>query len=277
MVVLPDGSGALAILGGLTAADTSADGAFRLDLATGGLTTIGTLPSAVHDAAGARIGGEDIVIGGGSTSTVSTVEGVPAAGGTGTVIGQLPQPRSDTTATSVGNTTVVVGGYDGTTADPSVLTTTDGSSFSTVASLPVPVRYAAVAAIGSSVYVFGGMAVSGPSAGQPVSTIQRVDIATRTATVVGTLPTPLEGAVAFVLGGGMFVAGGDTVAAGSAAVTSSAAVLSFDPARARLAPAGTLPEAVAYAGAAVSGGVAWLVGGEHDGHVVATVQELRAS
>ncbi len=275
MVVLPDGNGALAILGGLTASDTSADGAFRLDLATGALTTIGTLPSAVHDGAGAVIGGNDVVLGGGTSATVATVEGVPAGGGSGSVLGQLPQPRSDTTAVTVGATTVVVGGYDGSVADPAVLATTDGTSFTTVATLPVPVRYAAVAALGSSVYVFGGMAVGGSGSGQPVATVQRIDLATRTATIVGSLPEPLEGASAVVLGGRVFVAGGDTVA--GTATASSAAVLAFDPSGTRFTPAGTLPEAVAYAGSTVVGGTAWLVGGEHDGTVVSAVQELRPS
>ncbi len=275
MVVLPDGSGALALLGGLTSADTSADGAFRLSLATGTLSTLGTLPSAVHDGAGAVIGGTDMVLGGGSTSTVPTVEGVPVGGGAGTVIGQLPQPRSDTSATTVGATTVVVGGYNGTNPDPTVLSTTDGTSFSTVTTLPVPVRYAAVAALGSSVYVFGGMATEGTGVGLPVATVQRVDLTTRQASIVATLPEPIEGAAAVVLGGRIFVAGGDTASPGSTATTSSAAVLAFDPASARFTDAGTLAQAVAYAGSAVTGGAAWLVGGEHDGQVVAAVQELR--
>ncbi|MDA8071111.1 MAG: hypothetical protein M0Z82_05775 [Actinomycetota bacterium] len=291
MVVLDGGPGQLTILGGLTAGDTSANGVFRLDLADGQLTAVSTLPDAVHDAAGAQLAGRDLVIGGGSTSTIAAVQGVPTGGGAATVLAQLPQPRSDDSATMVGSTAVIAGGYDGTVADPAVLTTTDGTSFTTVGSLPVPVRYTTLAAIGHDVYAFGGLAVSGPGAGLPVADVQRIDIQNGSAAVVAQLPQPLEGASAFVLGGRIFVAGGDTARASTGALTSSSTIWAFHQAattgsvatsrrgarRSAFSAAGTLGEAVSNAGVAVAGSTAWLIGGEHDGTPVTAVQQIRAT
>lgn len=290
MVVLGDGNRHLVLAGGLTAADTSANGVFRLNVVDGTLTAIATLPVAVHDAAGAVIDGQATVIGGGSTSTFADVQGFPMGGGAASVVAQLPQPRSDDSATTTGSTTVVVGGYDGTTADPSVLTTTNGTTYTVAGTLPVPVRYAAVAALGHNVYVFGGLATSGPDAGQPVRTVQQIDLARGTSSVLSPLPEPLEGASAFTLDGRIFVAGGDTATAGSGpgALTSSATIWAFiapsttggsgstgaAAGTSSFAAAGTLAEAVSNAGTAVDGAGAWLVGGEHNGTQVDVAQHV---
>lgn len=291
MVVLGDGSGRVTILGGLTAGDTSANGVFRLDLADGQLTAVSSLPDAVHDAAGAQLAGRDLVLGGGSTSTIAAVQAMPTGGGPATVLAQLPQPRSDDSATMVGKTAVIAGGYDGAVADPAVLTTTTGTSFAVAGFLPVPVRYTTLAAIGHDVYAFGGLAVSGPRAGLPVSDVQRIDIQNGSAAVVARLPQPLEGASAFVLGGRIFVAGGDTAQASTGALTSSSTIWAFRQAattgsvatsrhgarRPAFSPAGTLSDAVSNAGVAVTGSTAWLIGGEHDGTPVTAVQQIRTT
>lgn len=277
MVLLPAGSEGLTILGGLTALDTSANGVFSLNLANGTLTPFATLPAPVHDAAGALIAGNYVVIGGGSVNSVSTVEAVPSAGGNGSVIGNLPQARSDCTAVTIGKTTVVVGGYNGTSADPTVLTTTNGSSYKTIASLKVPVRYAALAALGNYVYVFGGLAAEGSNIGQPVSTIEQINLLSGSTSVVGSLPEPLEGAAAFVLNGHIYLAGGDTSTPGgngsTANLVSNTTVWAFQPGSGFRAVA-TLPLGVSNAGVAVTGGAAWIVGGEHDGKTTAIVQKL---
>ena len=273
MVLLPAGSGSLAILGGLTAADTSASGIFRLKLSDGSLTAIGTLPAAVHDAAGAVIGSNYLVFGGGSVNTVASVETAPVAGGNGKVISNLPQPRSDCTATTVGGEAIIVGGYNGSTADASVLATRDALSYKSVSSLKVPVRYAALATLGDSVYVFGGLEVGGPGSGQPSDAVQRIDLATGSTTVVGSLPIPLEGAMAFVLNGHIYLAGGDTGSGSN--LKSNAAVWTFQ-SKAGFKVVATLPFAVSNAGVAVTGGAAWIVGGEHNGRTTAVVQTLKA-
>jgi hypothetical protein len=155
-VVLPGSGNRLVVLGGLTGSDTSADGVYALDTATGALAHIGSLATPLHDAAGAVIGGNDVIFGGGAPQTVATVQSFlatvsatpPSALATGTVQGQLPAPRSDAVAVGVGTTTYIVGGFDGSAPDATVLATSDGRTFSAVAPLAEPVRYAAVASSG---------------------------------------------------------------------------------------------------------------------------------
>ena len=73
-VVLPGNGSGLTIVGGLAASQSSLASVFSLDTASGLTTPLGTLPSAVHDAAGALIGGRGYVFGGGSPNTVATVQ-----------------------------------------------------------------------------------------------------------------------------------------------------------------------------------------------------------
>ena len=152
---------------------------------------------------GRSVRGRALIFGGGSPATVATVQAftLPGPGGgtrpaAATSVGSLPAPRSDAAAVTIGGTTYLVGGYDGHRPDAAVLATTDGRAFTTVAALPVPVRYPAVAALGGRIYLFGGQAITGPQAGAPVSVIQAVDPARRTAAVIGALPEPLAGAAA---------------------------------------------------------------------------------
>jgi len=207
----------IVILGGLTSSNTSASGIYGLDTATGTLNEIGTLPVGLHDAAGTVLGGQYLLFGGGSPTTVGTVLSFspPGAGSSArpvaSAVGTLPQPRSDAGALTIGTTAYVVGGYDGTSADPEVLATTDGVHFRDVAALPVPVRYPALAVAGGKIYVFGGQAVNGAAA--PVDDIQLVDPAARSAKVIGHLPEPLSGAAAVTVGGHIYLAGGESTKA----------------------------------------------------------------
>jgi hypothetical protein len=243
-VVLPDGTG-LRLLGGLTAADSSATGVFTLDPTTGRLTRAGVLAQPTHDAAGAVVAGQDLVFGGGSTVTTSAVQSA------GHVVARLPRPRSDLVAATIAGTVYLAGGYDGVRIDPAVLATRDGHTFQPVATLPVPVRYPAVVASGSTMWLFGGQGASGDS-----DAIQQVDVTTGRASIVGHLPTGLVGASAFLLGGLVYIAGGSSEGA------PTAQVLSFDPASEALHAAGALPYAVANAGSATLGSTGYLIGGE---------------
>ncbi len=279
-LVLPGAGSALVIAGGLSAGQSSASGVFSLDTVTGTLSALGALPSAVHDAAGASVGGHDLVLGGGSPTTTAGVEAFAApVGASGKVspivAGQLPQPRSDAVGVTIGTTAYVVGGYDGTNPDANVLATTDGQHFTTVATLAVPVRYPAAAAFGGAIYVFGGQAVTGASAGQAVDSIQRIDPATHQVSVVGHLPGPLAGAMAAVLGGQIYVAGGAAQTGATASPgPASTAIWAFDPAKGTMLNAGNLIVPTSYAGIAVVGSRAWIVGGESSGALTASVQML---
>jgi hypothetical protein len=308
-VVLPGADGHLLVAGGLTGQNTSASGIYSLDTSAGQLSEVGSLPAGVHDAAGAVVGGQDVLFGGGAPSTNANVVAFSASGASvsASTIGELPAPRSDSTAVSIGRTTYVVGGFDGTNADPAVLSTTDGRHFETVAALQVPVRYAAVAALGDRLYVFGGEAVNGPNAGEPVADLQVVDTVARTDRVVSRLPEPLEGASAVTISGQVFVVGGDTstlqsTVAGvgttqlgtsapganrgagasgnitdAATLSSSSTIWALDPSSQKLLTAGRLQVPVSHAGVAVIGSTAWVVGGETNGTQTAAVQMLTPS
>jgi outer membrane protein assembly factor BamB len=292
--------GQLVVFGGLTAGGASADGIDAVSTSTGTARRIGTLTAPLHDAAGAVSGHRALILGGGSPITVGTVQSFPlTGGGTATDVGSLQVPRSDAQAVTIGATTYLVGGYDGSRPDAWVLATSDGRSYSTVAALPVPVRYPAVAALGGRIYAFGGQAVTGPHVGGPVSVIQAVDPAHRTAAVVGHLPEPLAGATAVTVDGELFVAGGESTAGGwhtpglgttqlTGQPTASAgsggsspptrtvsAIWAYDPASGRLLAAGRLQVPVSHAAVAVIDSIAWIVGGESDGTLVSSVQVIR--
>ncbi len=267
-VALP-AAGGLLLAGGLTARGTSTDAVTSLDPVTGGTRLTGHLAAATHDAAGAILGGHTYLFGGGTVASVPTVQAFAAgtAAGVaakGTVVGQLPAARSDASGVTAGSVAYVIGGYDGTSWDPRVLATRDGQHFRAAARLPVPVRYATVAAGAGEIWVFGGQAPSGAT-----SAIQRINLATGQATVVGHLFAPLQGAAAIVLDGQVYLAGG--VAAGA----TSRVVYRFDPATSSLSAVGQLPVPVAYAAAAVVGDVGYLVGGEDGPRAVPTVATIR--
>lgn len=284
----------LIVLGGLSSSGASASGVTAIATGTGAARYLGALASPVHDAAVAAVGGRALVFGGGSQTSVATVQGFTLHGraghARGVKVGTLPTRRSDASAVTVGSTTYVVGGYDGTRPDAAVLATANGRSFSTVAKLRVPVRYPAVAALGGQIYVFGGQAVTGPNAGAPVNAIQAIDPARHSATVIGHLPVPLSGALAVTLKHELFVAGGDTtvaqrVAAGvgttqvrgrlSSPSRTVSTIWAFDPGTKRLLRAGNLQVPVSHAGVAVIGSTAWIVGGESGGNLISSVQMFR--
>ncbi len=272
--VVADGSG-LTVLGGITPAGTSLPTVTSITPATGAMAPSAGLANPVHDAASATLGGTTYIFGGGSPTTVATVQAVtaPSSHGAavpaGTTVGQLPQPRSDlavaTIARSHGtggtSTAYLVGGYDGTTYLPGVLATTDGRHFTAAATLPVPVRYPAVVADGGMIYAFGGQTASSGSATTATDAIQRIDPSTHKASVVGHLPQPVYGASAFLLGTTIYVAGGQSP--GGPTLTGISA---FVPGSGRVLHAGLLPQAAAFAGYATvgtgTGAVGYLVGGE---------------
>ena len=257
--VLPDGAGSMVVAGGETSGGSQV-GVFRLDLATGGLTLLSSLPSATHDAASAQVGGNDLVLGGGSSAPADYAQGVSAAG-TASSLGTLPGARADASAVTIAGTAYVVGGYSGTALDPSVLATTDGVHFRAVAKLAVPVRYPALAVSGGNIYVFGGSTLSGT----PVPTVQVVEPSTGASRVLGQLPQALAGAAAASLGGHIYLAGGQTASVAGAAGGPSGTVYAYDVATGKFLVAGSLQVPVAYAGASVNGGRLWMIGGEVSG------------
>lgn len=258
----------LLILGGLTASDQSTAQILTLAVATGQHQQVGWLTGPLHDAAGAALGGRDLVLGGGEYVSVAGVQAVRSSLGRATLIGSLPQPRSDAAAVVIHHTAYVIGGYDGTSLDTAVLATTDGTGFARVATLAVPVRYPAVAAQDGRIYVFGGQT----SSGAPTAVIQMINPATHVGERVGRLPEAVTGATALVVAGVLFVLGGSTTVAGGTPPNPS--IWAFDPATGSVRLAGRLQLPVAHASAVALAGRGWIVGGEGATGPVARVQEL---
>ena len=175
------GTGALFVIGGLDSGSSSTGRVWNVALPGGTTTRLAVLPQVLHDAAGAVLGGDLYVFGGGGATELATVQRYRAGGAS--VVGHLPQARSDLVAVAIGGTAYVLGGFDGSTSIASVLATTDGVTFRTVAQLPQTVRYPAVAVLDGRIWLFGGQ-----HDGRAVSTIQRVDPAAGTAVVAGQLP-----------------------------------------------------------------------------------------
>ncbi|MEA2547947.1 MAG: hypothetical protein QOE42_545 [Chloroflexota bacterium] len=247
-VAFVDGS-AVILAGGLTANGTSG-AVFRIPVASGAISPVGGLAHAVHDAAGATLGGARLVLGGGASTQDAWVQDV-VLGGSGSVIGRLPVPRADLGAVVVGSEAIVVGGGAAGKADPRILATTDGVHFRLVGRLPIAVRYAAIATAGGLVFVVGGAASSGD-----VAAIQVVDVATGSVRIVGHLPATVAHATALVIGGAIVVAGGRH---GGRAID---LIESIDPTTFRVSSAGRLPRPMSDAAGASVDGIGYLFGGE---------------
>jgi hypothetical protein len=253
----------LLMVGGLTAADTTTQAIWRLDLSLRTVNPAGQLPVPVHDAAGAVVDGRDLVFGGGSTAVTSAVQDV-TPGASPRVVSHLPQPRADLVAISDSNAGYVLGSFDGVQGSTDILRTQDGRTFTVIGALPVAVRYPAVVASDGSIWLFGG-----EHDGRQVTDVQRIDLTTGHGSVAGHLPTPLAHAGALTLEGTILVAGGRIGA------TATNEVMRFDPVRVSFSAAGRLPAAQSDFGVPVVAGTAFLVGGESP-KPVDTVMQGRA-
>lgn len=242
--------GGVLSIGGLDASTVSTSGVVELRPPDGKAQAAGSLAEPLHDAAAAAIAGKTLVFGGGSASTIDSVESL-ARRGTSSIVGHLPVPRSDLSAATVGGRAYVLGGYYGTAPVGDVLQTGNGRSFKRIASLPTPVRYAAVVPQGHVIYAFGGEIASG----QDSDVIQALDVSRQSARVIGHLPQATSHASAVALGGRIYVLGGRSGG------TATDRILAFDPASKRISVEGRLPYPVMNAAAATVGGVGFLVGG----------------
>lgn len=257
--------GAVLLAGGLDTAQSSTTGVFRMSPGTGALTSLGSVPQAFHDAAGAVIGGSLYVFGGGAATSSSAVQRFDLATHASSVVAQLPHPLSDVAAAQTPNGVFLVGGYDGHVPRREIYRTRDGVHFTRVATLPVGLRYPAVAAVGSTVVIAGGTSPSGAS-----DRVFTLDTGTGALTTLGRLPTAVADAQAFALGNAVYVGGG-TDAGGN--VTST--VYRIDLATHRIASAAaSLP---VRNGATVSlGGSALVIGGATSAGTTAAVRRAAA-
>ena len=214
------------------------------------VTSAGSLPLAIHDAAAAPSGrGSVVVLGGGQVASYAGIAAFDAATGGVRIVGRLPTPLSDLSVATVAGTTFAVGGFTG-SAWSNGIVSVDGGRARRVASLPIGLRYAAVAAVGNAVLIAGGRTEAGPS-----RAIYRFTPADGSVARIGTLPQPLMHASAGTLDGRMYVVGG--IGAGGTPVQSVLAVgTGGDVHR-----AATLPSPLSDAGVASLPGRLLVIGG----------------
>jgi YVTN family beta-propeller protein len=245
--------GGIALLAGLSAADSSLDEA--VIVRRGHNRSFGRLPHALHDAPGVRLGGSVYVFGGGdAVGQLSAITGVDLATGSTRAAGTLPAASSDSAATAVGGTAYVVGGYTGTSWLDTIVAWRPGASARVVAHLPFAVRYAAVTTVGSIVVIAGGSLADG-SASTAVLTF---DPRTRRIRRVGALPQPTTHAAAAAIGPIAYVIGGRGATTG----TPTARIVSIDVKAGSIRPAGALGVARSDLAAVEAGNAILVAGGK---------------
>jgi hypothetical protein len=252
-----------ALLGGLSASDTSTAGIVTF----AGLHASGSalLPEAQHDAQAALLGGEVYVFGGGQYSSYDHIVRYEPGSGRVSVVGHLPRPASDVAVTTIGDTACIVGGYDGERALDTILAWRVGQAARLVARLPSGLRYAAVAAIGSKLIIIGGSTEAGAS-----RAILSFDASSGQVTQIGSLPGPLTHASAVSVGPTIFVIGGRGPALGS----QTDAILAIDPADGAVRRAGALTQPLSDAALVTVDGQIVLAGGQGAAGTQSAIFEL---
>jgi hypothetical protein len=264
-VAVSSGS-SLVIGGGLDASGASTSGIFRLDLTSGRLTSLGSVPQPFHDAAAGLLGNRLFVFGGGSSRSSSAVQAFDLGSRRGSVVGHLPHPLSDVASAAIGRTVYLVGGYDDVSPRSEIYATTDGMHFRLAGRLPHGLRYAAVAEAGGRLVIAGGVDTGGPTAD-----VYTFDPGTGRVAHIGSLPVPLAHASAATLNGSVYVVGGI-----DASGRTLAGVSRVDVSR------GTVDQMpidapVADAAVAQTRRAAYLVGGRANGRAVSSILVLAVS
>jgi YVTN family beta-propeller protein len=255
------------LLGGLTAADSSADGILLTTPARA--HAIGTLPSARHDTAAVALGDSVYLFGGGTaTAQLDEILRVDPASGRVSPAGRLPAASSDSAAAAIGGTAYVVGGYTGTRWLDTIVAWRPGGVAHVVAHLPATLRYAAVTAVGGRLVVAGGSLENGTASDAVLEYVPGSKRVVR----IGRLPAPTTHAAAATLDGVAYVIGGR----GAALDTPTTRVVSVDPRTHRVRPVGALAVPRSDLAAVSLGSRILLAGGRGPGGAVAALSTLAA-
>jgi hypothetical protein len=216
---------------------------------------VGTLPSALQDAAVAPSGAGALMLGGldqGEGSLPDAVSLSAPGNGARTVlatrIGALPGPLHDAAAATVAGRTYLFGG--GVSSSFASIEQVSAAGVATPAgSLPKPASDLAAAVIGETVYLVGGY-----TGAVPLRTILawRPGSAARTAAL---LPKPLRYAAVSAVDGRLLIAGG------TSGENASSSVYSFEPASGEVRQIATLPHPLTHASAAALRGAMLVFGG----------------
>jgi len=226
---------------------------------------IGQLPIALHDAAGARLGQDLYVFGGGDG--VGQLNGIIRVDATGsaTTVGNLPAASSDSSAAVVGGTAYVVGGYTGTAWLDTIVAFAPATGAHVVAHLPTPLRYAAVGSVDGLVVIAGG---SVPSAFASTA-IFTFDPLTNAVTNIGSLPGAVAHASAAGIHGEVLVIGGQDLSQNSVDT-----IIAINPRTRRVRVAGHLSAPRSDAGVVRVGASVWVIGGHSSSGTLASVGAL---
>jgi len=257
------GSGRVALLGGLNAADTSTEAVNVLDARS--VHAGGALPVAQHDAQAALLGGRVYVFGGGQFSSYDHILSYDPASGRISEAASLPTPTSDAGVAAIAGTAYVVGGYDGERALDTIVAWRPGAQPRVVGRLPYGLRYAAVSASAGRLVIAGGSREEAA-----ISAILSFDPTTGAVRQIGELPAPLTHAAAVALGSYVYVLGGR----GSGLDSQRGEIVAIDPATGRALRDGALPLRLSDTSALLAGESIWLIGGLGTTGTTAAVFEL---
>lgn len=214
---------------------------------------LGSLPSAVEDAASAGFdSGRVVLLGGLDAADTSTASITVLDGGSATPVGLLPAAQHDAQATRLGQDVFVFGGGQVSSYDHILRYDPASGTVAQVATLPSPASDVAVAALRGVAYVVGGY--DGSNALDTILAWQPG----RGARVVALLPSGLRYAAVAAIGSRLIIAGGTTPNG------PSDAILSFDPATGAVDRIGTLPVPLTHASAAALDDRVLVIGGRRE-------------
>jgi Kelch motif len=245
----------IVVIGGLSDAGESTGTVFHVP-AHGHAAAGAPLPSPVHDAAAADVGGRLLLFGGGrfegSDRIVSVLPGSPRD------VAALPQPLSDLDAVTIGDVAYVVGGWNGSATNRDIYEAGLSGRVRVVGSFPIGVRYPAAAALGGRVVLAGGEL----STGSQTMRAWSFDPASRRVAPIPDLPVATDHAAAAAIDGRVYVIGGLRGGA------FTRAILTWAPGESRWRAGGRLPVALADAAAIpFDGGIAVVGGRDSTGRV----------
>jgi YVTN family beta-propeller protein len=246
----PAGASSVELLAGLDANDVSTA---EVRIATRRSDVVrGRLPTAIHDAAGASLGGADYLFGGGDGVRQHDEIYRVGANGSARLVGHLPAASSDQAAAAIGRTAFVVGGYTGAEWLDTIVAYRPGGRAHVVAHLPSAVRYAAVTAVGKTVVIAGGSLPDGAA-----STAVYAYVPGKRVRLIGRLPAPTTHAAAAAVGSVALVVGGR----GTNLDTPTRSIVAVDPMHRTVRRVGLLPQPLSDEAAVAVGGRVLVFGG----------------
>jgi hypothetical protein len=262
-VVLSGQGTGVTVVGGYTPGGASSARIYTLDTATGNEVNLGSLAAGTHDAAAALVARKGTLFGGGTPSTVATVEqfdgpipttpATPSGARTSPATGHGKRAASHSTTSTTAAAlpgppdTVITGQVTSSTAAQQL-------SGSVVGSLPAPRSDASAVTIGRTAYVVGGY---DGTRGDPavLATTDGVHF-----TSVANLPVAVRYAAVAAYGGRIYLFGGE-LAIGSQAGQATDTIQVVDPRAKTATVLGHLRQPVAGASAFVLDGHLYVAGG----------------